>query len=66
MVHGADAALHRVESTLPRGFPEQVWTTISRGVLSQRERFLAGRDAARWRTPPRPTATINGSALSRR
>ncbi|HEV8496771.1 MAG TPA: type II toxin-antitoxin system HipA family toxin [Gemmatimonadaceae bacterium] len=47
MVHGADAALHRVESTLPRGFPEQVWTTISRGVLSQRERFLAGRDAAR-------------------
>lgn len=47
MVEGAENALHRVESTLPKGFPERVWTTISRGVLSQRERFLAGADAAR-------------------
>lgn len=46
MVESAEGALHRVESTLPEGFPEQVWTTISRGVLSQRERFLAGADTA--------------------
>jgi serine/threonine-protein kinase HipA len=46
MVQGAENALHRVESTLPKAFPERIWTTISRGVLSQRERFLAGADAA--------------------
>jgi len=42
MVERAEGALHRVESMLPEGFPEQVWTTISRGVLSQRDRFLSG------------------------
>jgi serine/threonine-protein kinase HipA len=47
MVQGAEDALRRVEPTLPKGFPEQVWTTISRGVLSQRERFLAGVRAER-------------------
>jgi serine/threonine-protein kinase HipA len=47
MVQRAERALDRVQSTLPKGFPEQVWTTISRGVLSQRERFLAGADADR-------------------
>lgn len=47
VVQSAEGAVRRVESTLPRGFPEQVWTAISRGVLSQRERFLAGADAAR-------------------
>jgi serine/threonine-protein kinase HipA len=47
MVQSAEAALDRVESSLPAGFPEQVWTSVSRGVLSQRERFLAGAEAAR-------------------
>ena len=47
MVQGAENALHRVGSALPKGFPEQIWRTISRGVLSQRDRFLASVDAAR-------------------
>jgi serine/threonine-protein kinase HipA len=47
MVQGVENALHRVESALPRGFPEQIWRTISRGVLAQRERFLAAADSAR-------------------
>lgn len=46
MVQRAEGALKRVESALPKGFPEQVWTTVSRGIRSQRERFLAGADAA--------------------
>jgi serine/threonine-protein kinase HipA len=47
MVEGADDALRRVERVLPKGFPEHVWATISRGVLAQRERFLAGAAGAR-------------------
>jgi serine/threonine-protein kinase HipA len=39
-VESAQAGVRTVEGMLPAGFPEQVWTTVSMGVLAQRQRFL--------------------------
>ncbi|MEO7218640.1 MAG: HipA domain-containing protein, partial [Gemmatimonadaceae bacterium] len=40
MVEATDTTLEDIESTLPTGFPGHVWSSISKGVRSQRERFL--------------------------
>jgi serine/threonine-protein kinase HipA len=45
MVQSAPDALKRVASKLPARFPEQVWTSIARGVQSQCERFLSGAES---------------------
>jgi serine/threonine-protein kinase HipA len=41
LVQRVPAALEQVASRLPAGFPVHVWDTISKGLLRQRERFLA-------------------------
>lgn len=40
MVEHADVALESVQSLLPSGFPEPLWTSVERGVLQQRHDFL--------------------------
>lgn len=40
LVEGAEAALDIVHGLLPQDFPEHVWSGVSKGVLSHRERFL--------------------------
>lgn len=42
MVGNAGAALLRVEAELPRGFPAQVWDTISAGVRKHAAKFMRG------------------------
>jgi serine/threonine-protein kinase HipA len=42
MVEAADGAIRTLESSLPPGYPDQVWSAISKGVLHQRQRFLSG------------------------
>lgn len=41
MVEGAADAVEVVHRLLPSDFPEYVWSRISKGVLSHRERFLS-------------------------
>lgn len=41
LVERVEEAITRVEPRLPSGFPEHVWTTITRGMLAQRDRFRA-------------------------
>jgi serine/threonine-protein kinase HipA len=41
LVQTVPAALERVAKLLPAGFPTDVWDAISKGLLQQRERFLA-------------------------
>jgi hypothetical protein len=41
MVECAEQALEAVHATLPRDFPEKIWSRISKGVLRHRAEFLA-------------------------
>jgi serine/threonine-protein kinase HipA len=42
LVEHVDKAIGRVELKLPPGFPDHVWTTVTKGVLAQRDRFRQG------------------------
>jgi serine/threonine-protein kinase HipA len=42
LVEEVDAALERMQTKLPSSFPEHVWTSVKKGVLDQRNRFLQG------------------------
>ncbi len=44
MIDRIPSAIARVESLLPRDFPEAVWKSISKGMRRQRDRFMAGID----------------------
>jgi hypothetical protein len=40
LVDGAAAAVARLESTLPVGFPETVWRSVTDGIATHRTHFL--------------------------
>jgi serine/threonine-protein kinase HipA len=40
LVQSVPTAIERVAARLPAGFPIDVWDTVSKGLLQQRERFL--------------------------
>jgi serine/threonine-protein kinase HipA len=42
LVDRVEPAIARVEARLPPGFPRHVWTSITQGMRSHRERFLRG------------------------